>query len=155
MPRICTICTHTERAAIEASLLADEPLRDIAGRTGTTKSALDRHRDHIPKTLAKAKDAVEVSRADDLLAKVQGLEADARRIAAAAEESDDLRTALAGVRELTRIVELLARLRGELQESTTVNVLVAPEWLTLRTRIIEALASYPEARAALAGALGG
>ena len=50
---------------------------------------------------------------------------DAKRIAGAAEGANDLRTALAGVRELTRIVELLAKLRGELREGTTVNVTTA------------------------------
>lgn len=44
MGRPCTICTHTERAAIEAGLEAGQPLRDIAGAYGTSKTALHRHR---------------------------------------------------------------------------------------------------------------
>jgi hypothetical protein len=41
--RPCTICTHNERAAIEAMLQAGQPLRDIAGAYGTSKTALHRH----------------------------------------------------------------------------------------------------------------
>jgi hypothetical protein len=75
--------------------------------------------------LAKAKEVAEVTLGDDLLAKVRALEGDANRIAKAAEGANDLRTALAGVRELTRIVELLAKLRGELREAATVNITTA------------------------------
>jgi len=31
MPRICTICAHEQRAAVEAALVGNEPLRNIAG----------------------------------------------------------------------------------------------------------------------------
>ena len=64
-----------------------------------------------------------------------------------------LRTALQGVREAKGCLELLARLQGELQERTTVNVLINPQWLTLRTVILQALDEYPEARFAVAQAL--
>jgi hypothetical protein len=101
-----------------------------------------------------AKQASEVARGDDLLAKVVTLEQDALRIATTAEAANDLRTALVGVRELTRIIELMAKLQGELDEKTTVNVLVtSPEWLALRDRIIAALAPHPQARTAVLAAL--
>jgi hypothetical protein len=70
--------------------------------------------EHLPQALVKAKDAAEVLSADNLLARVGELEADARRIAAAAEASGDLRAALAGIREMVRVVELMARLTGSL-----------------------------------------
>ena len=47
--------------------------------------------------------------------------------------SGDLRTALAAIRERRGTIELLARVTGELQETTQVNVLVSPEYLELRT----------------------
>ncbi len=46
-----------------------------------------------------------------------------------------------------------ARLLGELQDGTTVNLLVLPAWQELRTTILMALVPYPEARAAVAMAL--
>ena len=50
-------------------------------------------------------------------------------------------------------LELLAKLIGQLDERPVVNLLVMPEWLALRGRIVAALAAYPEARAAVVGML--
>ena len=70
-----------------------------------------------------------------------------------AETAGDLRTALAGIRELVRIVELTAKMIGELDERPQVNVLVAPEWLTVRAALLDALRPYPDARQAVASRL--
>jgi hypothetical protein len=69
--------------------------------------------------------AEQVVQADSLLAKVTDLETDARRLGKAAEKAGDARTALAAVRELCRIVELLGRLRGELTTSATLAIVIA------------------------------
>ena len=62
-----------------------------------------------------------------------------------AEKAKDLRTAVIAIRELARLIDLLARLRGELQSApTTINVrLLAPV-------ILSALEGFPEARLAVA-----
>lgn len=52
-------------------------------------------------------------------------------------------------------LRLLGELVGKLQTIGTVNFLISPEWLALRTRMLAALAAYPEARVALAGAIEG
>ena len=74
------------------------------------------------------------------------------RIATKAEEMGDLRTALAGVRELTRIVELMAKLRGEIEQKE-INIYLNPEWIKLRAVIINVLEPYPDARLKLAEVL--
>jgi hypothetical protein len=118
MSRTCTVCSHPKVSEINEALLGSEAYRSIAKRFGASASAMYRHQqEHLPQALVKAKDAEEVLSADNLLARVGELEADARRIAAAAEASGDLRAALAGVRELTKLVELLARLTGRLGEN--------------------------------------
>lgn len=151
MPRTCTICGHPERDAIDAALVAGQPFRRVAAQYAVTEQAIRRHRKaHLPAALAKAQEAEEAARADDLLAQLRALTAEAHRIKDRAERTGDYRTALAGVRELVRIVELLAKLRGELNERAQINVLVAPEWLAVRAALMAALAAYPEARAAVA-----
>ena len=45
MPRVCSICTHVDRVAIETALGRGTALRTIAGRRGVSKTALLRHRD--------------------------------------------------------------------------------------------------------------
>ncbi len=155
MPRVCKVCGHKKRAEIDEAIIRGESIRGIAKRYGFSPASMQRHKEHIPPVLAKAHEAQEVVRADDLLGKLAGLEEDARRIGQKAENKKDLRTALSAVRELSRIIELLARLRGEIQENqVTVNVLAGnPEWLMIRGRIMEALEPFPEARRAVVDAL--
>jgi hypothetical protein len=113
-----------------------------------------RHRkSHLPAELIQAQEAQAVAQADDLLAQVVSLKDKALKILGQAETEGDLRTALAAIRETRSTLELLARLLGELREQTTVNVLVSPEWVQLRTTILTALEPFPEARLHVAGVL--
>jgi hypothetical protein len=154
VPQTCTICRRQDERAINLALLAGEPFRSIAGRTGVSKSALVRHRINcVPRDLAQARLSKKVAQSDLLLADVCRLQRRANSILSKAEMSGDLRTALAAIRELRGTIELLARVTGELQETTQVNVLVSPEYLQLRTTILRTLAPYPEARMAIASAL--
>ncbi len=154
MPRVCTICVHKERGAIDDALISGDSLRNIAKQFRLTAAAVNRHKsEHLPETLVKANEASEVARADDLLTRLEKLTTEARTIKNKAEKTGDYRTALSGIRELVRIVELLAKLRGELNEAPQVNVLLAPQWLEVRAVLISALAPYPEAKAAVASAL--
>lgn len=154
MPRRCTVCDHRERDKIDAALVSGAPLRDIAGRHGVSKSALERHKGaHLPSHLAKARAAEEVAGADALLLQVRHLQDRTLGILHASEDAGELRTALAAIREARGNLELLAKLLGELDESPRMDVLISTEWLTVRTTLLEALGSHPEARVAAAGAL--
>jgi len=156
MPRTCTICSHPDRKAIDAALVGREAYRHIAGRFGTSTGALQRHKsEHLPASLVRAREAEEVTQADNLLDQVRSLQKKTLGILDRAEAAGDLRTALAGVREARGCLELLAKLSGELDERAQVNILVAPEWIALRGNILTALETYPEARRAVAEALNG
>ena len=139
---------------MEAALLTEEPLRNIAQRFGTSPTALHRHKDgHIQKHLVKAQEAHEVAQADNLLEQVKSLQTRALSILDRADAAGDLRTALSAIREARGNLELLAKLLGELQQEGTVNVTVSPEWLTLRAVLISALHPYPDAARAVSRAL--
>lgn len=69
MPRVCTICTHPEREAIDAAIVGGESYRSITERFSVSAGAIARHKtDHIPATLAQATEAQEIAHAGDLLA---------------------------------------------------------------------------------------
>jgi hypothetical protein len=156
VPRRCSICTHGEREAIDLAIVEGGGLRDIARQHGVSKDAVARHgAEHLPATLARAAAAEEATRGDTLLEKVQALEVQAREIAKRARQSGDLRVALAAVRELARIIELQARLAGDLIDAPTVSVVLGDDWTSMRSTILSALNEYPEARVAVARALGG
>ena len=70
-----------------------------------------------------------------------------------AVQANDLRTALAAVREARGNLELIGKLLGELDERPAVNLLVSTEWMAARAALLSALGPYPDARAAVAGRL--
>ena len=154
MPRTCTICTHKDRDAIDKALVAREPFRTIADRFGVTKTSLIRHSDdHIPAALVKAQAATDAANADNLLAQVVDLRDKALGILGKAEESNDLRTAIAAIREARGCVELLGKLAGQLRDSPTVNLFLTSEWRDVQTAVLAALEAHPDARLAVADAL--
>lgn len=155
MPRVCTICTHPERAAINAALVAGTPLRNIAERHGVSATALHRHKEeHVPATLVKAHEAEDVRQALDIVAQLKAINGAALTVLGEARRSGNGELALKAIDRIQRQIELQAKLLGELDERPQVNVLVAaPEWLAVRGAIFTALTAYPEARAAVAHAL--
>jgi hypothetical protein len=157
MARSCTVCEHADLEAINLALASNESIRGVTRRFfGSTiqEESVRRHKhNHLPAELAKAHEAHEVSHADTLLEQLKQLTADARRIGHKAERDRNYGTALMAVRELVRIVELTAKLRGELQQEGTTNITINAEWVAVRTVLLQALAPYPDARAAVAEAL--
>ena len=120
-----SVCKHPNVSEINESLLRNEAYRGIAKRFAASESAIYRHQqEHLPAALVKANDAAEVVQADSLMGKIIQLEQEARRLGKKAEDAGDIRAAMVAVRELVRIVELLAKIQGELKEpgGTTVNV---------------------------------
>ena len=125
MPQTCSICRHSERGAINGALVDGEPFRHIAERTGTSTTALQRHKkEHMPVSLALAKEAGDVAQADDLLAKLVDLQDKALNILGRAEQCGDLRTALMAVREVRATMELVGKVTGELINKREVDVKV-------------------------------
>jgi len=113
MPQTCTVCRLPNRQEVEEALLAGEPLRNIAERSGTSATALHRHKEgHLPVKLVKAAESREVDSAESLTAKLRAIEAEARRLGQKAEKAGDTRTALVAIRELVRLIELAARMQA-------------------------------------------
>src|SRR5215212_4881750 len=154
MPRSCTICEHPEREAIDRALVGDASNRSVASLYDVSEASVRRHKsNHLPAKLAKAQEAEEVSRADDLLRQLRALQSKTLTILLRAEGAGDLRTALSAAREARGNVELLAKLSGELDERPVVNLHVSPEWLELRTAIVLALEPHPDARESVVRAI--
>jgi hypothetical protein len=154
MPRTCTICSHPQRADIDAAAIAGASYRTIAHQFTVSRDALMRHKaDHLLAELVKAKQAEDVSRATDLLTMATNRDKIALALLSRAERAGDLKTAVQALRVSLVSLELLARLRGELNEQTTVNVLVLPEYMAARSALVAALAPFPDARRAVVEAL--
>ncbi len=123
MPRVCTICTHPEKEAINQALVNGEPFRHIAARYGTSTGALQRHKaDDLPSIMVKSEEAREVAHADDLVWQIKQLRNKAIGILGKAETAGDLKTALMGVREARACIELLAGMEGAINRRPVFNL---------------------------------
>jgi hypothetical protein len=156
MPRVCTVCEHPSREAIDRALVGDTSNRSLASLYDVSEAAVRRHKaNHLPAKLVMAEQAAEIAEADNLLSQVRDLQSRTLAILEAAEASKQHRTALSAIREARSNLELLAKLLGELDDRPTVNILVSPEWLELRAVIVGALEPYSEARGAVLRAIEG
>ena len=155
MPRECTICKHPQRTEIDAALVNGDMYRGVSRRFDCSEDALRRHKaEHVPAHMAQAHDAQDVANADSLLDQVRDLQRKALGILDKAENAGDLRAATSAIREARECIVLLAKLMGELDERAQVNILVlSPEWLAIRSRLLTALEPFPDARLAVAEAL--
>jgi transposase-like protein len=156
MGRACTICSREDRDAIEQRLVSGERVRAVAREFGVGRDALMRHHaGHLPSDLVGLREAGEriaTARAADRL---EDLYRRANGVLEAAEAEGRHPIALQAVRELRGIVELLARLSGELESrpDVVVNITASSEWIELQTTILVALEPFPDARQALAAAI--
>jgi hypothetical protein len=113
------VCPHPHRDQIDRRLLDGAPLRNIAKQFSVSSASLFRHNKHIAKTLSHARQEAEILRADGLMEHLNHLTSEAARLKQKAEQAKDYRTALAGVREMSRLLELVMRLALEMQERTS------------------------------------
>lgn len=154
MSRVCSVCQHPDLRQINGLLIEGVSYRDVARQFGVSKDAVARHRaDHLPEFLSRAKAAADVADADSLLDQLDQLQRRAGALLDRAEHDGDLRTALGGIRELRAGIALIAELRGEIDRRPTVTLVSSPEWLAVRTAILEALSRHPDARLAVVAAL--
>jgi len=77
----------------------------------------------------------------NLLLRVDDLYERARKLLDKAERAEAYGPALSAIREATRLTELLGRLQGDLTSGTNITTQIAiasaPEWITLRARLLE------------------
>lgn len=112
---ICKICAHGDRAAIDKALIEQRSLRDVAGQFGVSRSALDRHKKHIPKALAEVKRAETVAESTSLLSRVEKLMSRCEAICEKATAAGKWAGAAMAAKEVRGCLELLGKISGELQ----------------------------------------
>lgn len=143
MPRQCSCCSHPERAEVERELIAGTPYRDLAGRFGLSRTSLARHSaNHLGPMSA----ATNRARERDLFTETERIIAVVDGVLQRAERAGDDKLLLLAVREARGNLELLAKLRGAIDERPQINVLLAaPEWLPIFAAIRRVLVRYPGA----------
>jgi hypothetical protein len=168
MGQHCHVCEHPRRSEIELAIARRVGYRQIEQKFGPSIYSLHRHRrGHMPPQLLVALettalptvvdlDALRKSESEGLLMTLVTQRARLFQLLDTAEQCGDLKAAATIHGRILDSVGMVARLLGEISthSSTTVNqLLVAPEYLTLRAGLIRALRPFPDARRAVAAVL--
>lgn len=129
MAKGCPVCRDPRRDEIALALLRQGP-KAVAKQFGLKLTAVSYHRRHIPREIARKREALvtSVENCDDqrsFRARLEKLLRMAERIVADARIERDWGAATGALREARNCVELLARLRGELHSGGGVQVGVA------------------------------
>jgi transposase-like protein len=154
--RVCTICSHEQRFAIEELLATRQSTYcGIARKYGVSEDAVSRHvkAGHVSQLLALAADAERAAQADNLLDRIEALHSRTLAILEAVEGADEHGTALAAIREARRNLELIGEVTRELDRAGTINLELTVEWQEVKAVLVNTLASYPEAQQAVFNAL--
>jgi hypothetical protein len=137
-------------------LAEGEIIRRLAAQYGVSATSIRRHREHVRDAIQRALEKKDADIERSVLSRIRNLNREALSILAEARQEGQRRDAIAAIHTLHRLLELEARLLGELaheRPQVQVNVLASPEWLAIRGRLLEALRPYPEAAHAAAKVL--
>lgn len=151
MARRCSFCEHSQRAELEKMLIQGTATQtEIARKLGVTQGAISQHmKHHLAGEVEPELPEIEVIHAKDTIDSIRELVASAERIKEKAEKTGKLTTALAAVRELTRLIELMAKIEQRIDRPNQINIHANPDYLQFRNAVIQALEPYPEAKQAL------
>ncbi len=151
----CKTCTHKEVDVINARLIAGVAVRKVAEEFGLNEKGVQNHRQkHLPKIMVKAQELQDEEAADGMLAQVHSLYDKALSLVEKAERDGKWAASTGAIKEARSCLELTSKLVGLLKSGTTVNITYNQQFIETRTRIVEALRPYPEAREAVVIALG-
>jgi len=156
MGRTCHCCEHPERDAIDAALVSGASMTEVSDRFGVSRSSASRHSlNHLSASLVAMKAQAQEDNRASLLERIETLIERGETMFAAAASEGKAAQALAVLKELRSLLELLGKASGELNDrpQVTVNLMASPEWLQLRSALLGALLPFPDARVAAAAVL--
>lgn len=139
----CSLCYRGDRPEIDRAIVEGASVRTIAGRHGTSKSAVDRHRAHVAEAMAKAAEspatappeavalvaqveAREKAAGPDLLTRLFDLTRETREILAEARRAKDRDVAIKALARLEKQLELEAKVLGQIREAQVNVAIVDP-----------------------------
>jgi predicted transcriptional regulator len=156
----CSACHHLLRHEIDIRLLNGETLATVAEEYHISEAVLSVHRaEHLTQELAEAAEEEQAEakeRGEDLWSQLKELRKKAWAILDKVESSDKP-TALKAIRELSRLLEIQAKIEGKIKANeitiNQMNIYSSPEWIIVGRSLAEALQPYPEAREKVAACL--
>jgi hypothetical protein len=131
MPRKCTVCSYEQCAVIDKAIIAGESNRSIAKRhPGISESAIQRHRAHIKKAIAKAGEKREITNGKSAIQQFEEMLAEAERMYRGTP-ADSVLTKATWFREWRGMMELGFKLGMEAQRQKQIYQDVTPAVLKM------------------------
>jgi hypothetical protein len=148
----CSICKDPRVEEINRMIGENEKLADIARKLAVSQDALERHSNRcIIKALIATPNTKEVITGDNLLDQLQ----EARTRAIAAGDTKIYGPPSSYLSEIRQQIKLWAELEGRLASQPQITIINNPEWVELRTVIVQALDPFPQAKEAVVNAIRG
>jgi hypothetical protein len=155
----CSICKDPRIEEINRSIASQEKLADISRELAVSEDALSRHKEKcIITALSATPNTKDVINGDNLLAQLQEARSKAIELldmAIAAGDTKVYGPPSSYLSEIRQQIKLWAELEGRLSSQPQITIINNPEWVELRTVIIEALEPYKDAREAVLHAIRG
>lgn len=154
---VCSICEHPQLDEINRMIAEQEKLTDISQKFAVSYDALLRHKSKcIITALSATPNTKDVIAGDLLLEQLQAVRKKTLELLDMAIEAAN--TKVYGspshyLSELRQQLKLWAELEGRISSQPQVTIINNPEWVELRTVIIQALDPYPDAKEALVNAI--
>jgi hypothetical protein len=124
-PKPCEVCTSEHRKKIEAEMLRGVDNSVVAGRWGVSTRAVNHHEKVcVAKVLHKARKAHEVFAANSVRDCVLQLRDKTLAILDQAEKNQDFPLALKAIKEAKGILELMAKVSGEINTQAQNNFII-------------------------------
>jgi hypothetical protein len=164
----CTVCAHERRHQIDIGLVHQVAARVLAERFNLSKDAIHRHAaNHLTPPMRAAilaarkpseidLEALRADEAEGLLAGLVGQRARLLVKADMAMEWGDVKGSVAAENAIASNYTLVAKLLGQLVQVHDVrhtNLLISPDYLKLRSTLVDTLRAFPEAARAVGAAL--
>ena len=159
MARLCTVCTDPRRDAIDRALTGGQPVRDIARHFAPlSRDALHRHLEgHVSPALQRIAARREDGRNITLLERVEAVIDDIAAITTTAREAGANGLQLASIDRMEKMLRMLGALTGELKAGdgpqVVINIEADPNWLRIRSVILEELDQHPDLKARIVARL--
>ncbi len=157
----CSICHNPLKIEIDKQILDNVSLRDIERQFKISRAAIDRHKNEcLVVDMAKAAEDEQdeaKERGEDLWSQLKELRTRTQAILDKMESQANYRTALSAIRELSRLLELQAKIEGQIKANeitiNQMNIYTSPQWVEVGRSLAEALTPWPDAKIAAAQAL--
>ena len=139
MPMKCSVCVHSEREQIDAALVSGTPLRKIAQQSGTSVTALFRHKSHVSQAIIKAGEHREEHLGDSLLDQMRKIQGKAWELLGRCEQEGDTRASIVALKEVRECLQSL----GDMLSAVSASDVEAQPALVCKVSVIGSPVTCP------------